>query len=127
MPNKNEKSVIEAPKKLSLLFTVVDRRKTDFYMDVLEGFDVNFQTVLYGRGTATSEIQALLGTYNQDKAVILSVVQDDKLKEVFAALEDKYFKTKNGKGIAFTVSLSSMIGKLAYEFLSNLGGNSNGQ
>lgn len=126
MAKKIEKNVLEAPKKLALLFTIVDRRKGDFYFDVLEGFDVNFQTVLYGVGTATSEIQSLLGLTNSDKAIILSIIKEENVKDVLALYEDKYFKLKNGKGIAFSVAMDSMIGKLAYEFLSNIGGNING-
>ena len=29
------------------------------------------------------------------------------------------FKTKNGKGIAFTIPISSVIGVMIYQFLSN--------
>ena len=35
-----------AIKKLKLLFTVVDRNKGEFYMDVWSQFEVNFQTVV---------------------------------------------------------------------------------
>ena len=119
---KNEKQALDAPRKLSILFTIVDRRKCDFYFDILQGFDVNYQVVLYGKGTAPNEIQTLLGLTNSDKAVIVSVVQNDYIKEILALYEDKYFKLKNGKGIAFSVSMSSMIGKMAYEYLSNMGG-----
>ena len=119
---KNEKQALDAPRKLSILFTIVDRRKCDFYFDILQGFDVNYQVVLYGKGTAPNEIQTLLGLTNSDKAVIVSVVQNDYIKEILALYEDKYFKLKNGNGIAFSVSMSSMIGKMAYEYLSNMGG-----
>ena len=34
-------------------------------------------------------------------------------------LEDKFDTIKNGKGIAFTVPFSSVIGTLIYGFLSN--------
>ncbi len=51
--------------------------------------------------------------------MIFSIVQEEKLKEILASYEDKYFKTKNGKGIAFTVPISSVIGVLLYQFLSN--------
>lgn len=123
---KNEKQALDAPRKLSILFTIVDRRKCDFYFDVLQGFDVNYQFVLYGKGTAPNEIQTLLGLTNSDKAVIVSVVQSEFIKEILSLYEDKYFKLKNGKGIAFSVSMASMIGKMAYEYLSNMGGNLNG-
>ena len=38
-----------AIKKLKVLFTVVDRNKGEFYMDVISQFDVNFQMQLKGK------------------------------------------------------------------------------
>ena len=35
-----------AIKKLKLLFTVVDKSKGEFYLDVLSQFDVNFQMLI---------------------------------------------------------------------------------
>ena len=49
-----------AIKKLKLLFTVVDRPKGEFYLDVLGQFDVNFQMILGSLGTANSELLELL-------------------------------------------------------------------
>ena len=114
------KPQLEAPKKIKILVTIVDRKKTDFYISALEGYNVNMQTIVYGRGTAPSEILSYLGLSQTDKAVILSVVQEDKVKEILTAYEDKYFKTKNGKGIAFTIPIKSIIGVAVYKFLANL-------
>ena len=50
-----------AIKKLKLLFTVVDRNKGEFYLDVLSQYEVNFQTVINGVGTANSEVLDMLG------------------------------------------------------------------
>ena len=43
------KEKLTAPKKIKILFTIVERRKVDFYLDVLEGYEVNLQTVFYGK------------------------------------------------------------------------------
>lgn len=110
---------LTAPKKLKILVTIVERSKADFYLDTLEGYEVNLQTVIYGKGTAPSEMLQYLGLSQLGKAVIFSVVQEDKIKRILADYEDKYFKTKNGKGIAFTIPISSVIGVLVYQFLSN--------
>ena len=107
-----------AIKKLKLLFTIVDRVKGEFYMDVISQFQVNCQLILPGTGTATSEVVELLGL-NLHKAVILSVVREDKVESLMHALEDKFATIKNGKGIAFAVPLSSVIGVNLYQFLSN--------
>jgi len=107
-----------AIKKLKLLFTVVDRPKAEFYLDVLSQFEVNMQMLVSGKGTATSELADMLGL-NIHKAVILSVVREDKVDEIMKCLEIKFATIKNGKGIAFAVPLSSVIGVNIYQFLSN--------
>lgn len=107
-----------AIKKLKLLFTVVDRNKAEFYLDVLSQFDVNCQMVTWGKGTAYSELIDMLGL-NVNKAVILSVVREDMTVGIMNCLEEKFSTIKNGKGIAFAVPLSSVIGVNMYQFLSN--------
>ena len=107
-----------AIKKLKLLFTVVDRPKGEFYLDVLSQFDVNFQMSLSGLGTATSELVELLGL-EPHKAVILSVVREDRVDEIMNCLEDKFATIRKGKGVAFAVPLSSVIGVNLYQFLSD--------
>ena len=107
-----------AIKKLKVLFTVVDRNKAEFYMDVISQFEVNCQMQLQGLGTATSEIVDLLGL-NIHKAVILSVVREDMVEPIMHTLEDKFATIKNGKGIAFAVPMSSIIGVNLYQFMSN--------
>ena len=107
-----------AIKKLKLIFTVVDRQKGEFYLDVISQFDVNCQLAMGGLGTATSELVELLGL-EPHKAVILSVVREDMVDTVMNCLEDKFRTIRNGKGIAFAVPLSSVIGVNMYQFLSN--------
>ena len=105
-------------KKLKLLFTVVDRNKGEFYLDVISQFEVNCQMAVGGLGTANSELVDLLGL-NIHKAVILSVVREDLVDPIMQALEKRFTTIKNGKGIAFAVPLSSVIGVNLYQFMSN--------
>ena len=115
MANSVNESAI---KKLKLLFTVVDRPKGEFYLDVISQFDVNCQLVMGGLGTATSEVVELLGL-EPHKAVILSVVREDLMDTIMETLEDKFRTIRNGKGIAFAVPLSSVIGVNMYQCLSD--------
>ena len=107
-----------AIKKLKLLFTVVERSKSEFYLDVLSEFEVNYQMVVSGKGTAASDLLDMLGL-NPHKAVILSVVREDLVDEIIKCLEDKFATIRQGKGISFAVPLSSVIGVNVYQFLSN--------
>ena len=107
-----------AIKKLKVLFTVVDRQKAEFYLDVISQFEVNCQMVTAGKGTATSELVDMLGL-NIQKAVIVSVVREDMVDPIMKCLEEKFITIRNGKGIAFAVPMSGVIGVNMYQFLSN--------
>ena len=107
-----------AIKKLKLLFTIVDRPKGEFYLDVISQFDVNCQLATAGLGTATSELVELLGL-EPHKVVILSVVREDMVDTIMNCLEDKFRTIRNGKGVSFAVPLSSVIGVNLYQFLSD--------
>ncbi len=104
--------------RLKLLVTVVDRQKAEFYLDVLSQFDVNFQLVTGGKGTASSELVELLGL-NTQKSVIFSVIREDQTDEVLNCLEDKFETIRKGKGVAFAIPLTSVIGVRSYQFLGN--------
>lgn len=118
-PRTTKKATADSFKKLKLLVTVVNRSKTEFYMDLLTSFEVNSQTAVLGQGTAHSDILYMLGLEDSDKGVIFSVIREDKVQEAMHALEDKFHALKNGKGIAFTIPMSSVIGVAIYRFLSN--------
>ena len=106
-------------RKLKILVTVVNRNKTEFFMDLLTAYEVNLQTAVLAQGTATNETLHMLGLDDSDKSVIFSVVREDKAEEALHAIEDKFNTLKRGKGIAFTVPMSSIIGVAMYRFLSN--------
>jgi len=107
-----------AIKKLKLLITVVDKAKGEFYLDTISQFEVNCQMAIGGLGTATSDIVDMLGL-NRHKAVIFSVIREDMAEPILQCLEDKFETIKNGKGVAFAIPLSSVIGVNLYQFLSN--------
>jgi hypothetical protein len=113
------KTAMSAPTKLQLLFTIVNRNKTEFYVDLLQNFDINMQMILSANGTADTRIQSLLGLTDSEKTVIISVIRRDKSKLAIEALGEKFKTVKGGKGIAYTVPMSSTIGVAIYQFLSN--------
>lgn len=116
------RSGMTAPKKLMLLFTIVNRSKAEFYTDVLQKFEINMQTVIAANGTANTNVQSLLGLTDLSKSIIISVIRRDKCKAALAELDEKFRTVKGGKGIAYTVPMTSTIGVAIYQFLSNTTG-----
>ena len=120
---KNERpEALTAPMKMQLLFTVVNRKKAEFYTDLLQNYEVNMQLALNASGTAGSSMLELLGLSDSEKTVIIIVIRRDMAKEALAALEEKFKTVKGGKGIAYTVPMTSTIGVAIYQFLSNTAG-----
>ena len=108
-----------APIKLQLLITRVEKNKAEFYADLIQQFDVNFQFLQLAHGTAKADILDYLGLADTDKAVIFSVVREDKLDDIVYVLGLKFRTIKGGKGVAVSVPLTSMIGTSVYAFLCN--------
>lgn len=123
--DKNEKSALKpngntvTSNKLELLITIVDRSKAEYYTDLIQSFDVNMQVTAFGHGTADEKMLVYLGLGDSEKAVIFSVIQQNKLSDAIATLDEKFRTIRNGKGVAFTIPLTSVIGALIYRFLSN--------
>lgn len=119
-----KKNTIEKEKnissdKLDVLITIVNRKKGEFYTDLIQSFDVNFQFKVLGSGTVSEQLKNLMGLTSSEKIVIFSVISRSKAKNALSTLEDKFRSIKDGKGIAFTIALSSVIGRSVYGFLSN--------
>lgn len=108
-----------APDKMELMFTVVNREKTDFFIDALQAFEVNIQMILSASGTASTQMIQLLGLSNTEKSVIISAIRRDKVAAAMAMLDEKFKTVRGAKGIAYTVPMSSIIGVLIYQFISN--------
>lgn len=106
--------------QLELLVSIVPSNKTEFYTDLLQStFEVNFQWIARAHGTANAELLKLSEWSEQTKTVIFSVIKKEHANEALATLQDKFNKIKKGKGIAFTVPFTSVIGVATYGFLSN--------
>lgn len=106
--------------QLELLVSIVPSNKTEFYTDLLQSsFEVNFQWTARAHGTADAEMLKLSEWSDQTKTAIFSVIKKEHATDALAALDERFKTIKRGKGIAFTVPFTSMIGVAAYGFLSN--------
>lgn len=112
MAREKKKSEI---KPVELLFTIVDRGQGEKYVKFYQEYDVTYQVIILGRGTANSSIMNYLGLIGSDKDIVLSLLKVERKKEILDHLQEdlKIF----GKGIAFTIPLDSIIGRNVYNFI----------
>ena len=107
---------VSSPEGLKLMITVVNRVKSEYFADYIQSFGVNAQFFVSAMGTAKSETLELLGLSDDRKSVIISVIRADTAEKALAGLAKKFETIKYGKGIAFTVPMTSVIGVAAYRF-----------
>lgn len=113
-----EKTRNIAPMKLELLLAVVHNDKAAYYSSLIQSHQANLQLSMAAKGT-THLILSYLGLAERPKTLIISVVRADEAGGLISLLDDTFKKGRNYKGIAFTVPMTSVIGTLAYGFLSN--------
>lgn len=114
--------------RLKILITIVARNKADFYMDLIQSAEVNMQFVAMAEGASNPNVR-YLALSDTEKAVIFSVIREDRENEMLELLDEKFRTIRNGKGIAYTIPMDSVIGVTLYGFLSNnekIGGTGNG-
>lgn len=107
------------PPKLKVIFLIIPRQRSELYAALLQSYGINASLILSADGTASSEMLERIGLSDSDKAVIVGVVREDNSASALKFLEEKFSTVKNGRGIAFTVPMSSVIGVAAYRFLSD--------
>jgi len=105
--------------RLELLVAVVNRNKAEYYVDLIQSFEVNMQIIAHATGTADEKMLSLLGLSDTEKAAIFGIIQQEKIPSAMRVIEEKFKTIKGGNGIAFTIPLTSIIGKLIFGFLSN--------
>ena len=110
---------VRSPDKLKLLITVVNRVKSEYYADLIQSFGANIQCFVSSKGTAQNEMLDIIGLADDRKSTILSVIREESVQELLDTLSNRFNTIKDGKGIAFTVPMSSVVGVLAYRFLAD--------
>lgn len=103
--------------KLSLMVTITNRSTRQ---KLREYFRDKEQTVVFetlGRGTAASEVLDYFGLEASEKIISFSVVTDEKWKQLRRGLITQLQIDIPGRGIAFTIPLSSIGGKKVLQYL----------
>ncbi|HIT91021.1 MAG TPA: P-II family nitrogen regulator [Candidatus Merdenecus merdavium] len=102
---------------LVLMITIVDRGTGDKVVELLkaEGAEVNLLT--YARGTASSEIMEYLGLADTEREIVFTPIGLGTSKKVIKKIRERFRLEKPGKGIIFTIPISSICGKLSAKLL----------
>ena len=94
---------------LSLLITIINSTDEKRFIKVINKFNINFKNVIHGTGTASSSLLEYFGLNNEEKSLIISIAPTNTCKHILYEIDKKIKIYEPGKGIAFTIPLSSSI------------------
>jgi hypothetical protein len=108
-----------APNKLELVMAIVHNSKAAYYSSLIQSHQANLQFSMAAKGTTHLLLDYLGLSDNRPKSLVMSVVRSDEAGSLINQLDEMFQKGGDYKGVAFSVRLTSIIGTLAYGFLSN--------
>lgn len=100
---------------LELLIIVCPQGKGEKIVTALNPY-INFNSLIRGRGTASSEIVAALGLGEPEKDMIFSFCENENLKTVYDILQKDFQKPNDGV-IAMTIPVSAVGGNLTLQIM----------
>ena len=116
---QNEKiDSVSSSQRLDIIIAIVSRGDGEEVVDVLRENGIIQSLVCQGHGTAPSSILEMLGLGATEKDVVISFVAHEKSRKTLEIISRKIEFEKPGRGIAFTVPLSSVGGIMAFKFLT---------
>ena len=107
-----------APVKLELFIAVVKNKKAAYYTSIVQSHQVNMQFHTPASGVNHLLLDSL-GLSGKPRTLIVGTVRADEAQSLIDDFSETIAKGGEYNALAFTVSLTSVIGTLAYGFLSN--------
>lgn len=112
---------MEVKLKLHMLFIIVDRKKGSKITDLLDDKGLHFHLIFLGRGTANSDVLEYLGLGESEKDIIVSLIKEELVEDVFEILKHDFKLENPAYGVAFTVPVNSVGGLSTFkQFTENL-------
>jgi len=103
---------------LSILFIIINRSDERSVLKIINKYKIGFKIVIYGEGTASSSLLDYFDLNDEGKAVIMMVLPPELCKSLMVDLNNKMNVYEHGKGICFSILLSSAT-KYMVDFYQN--------
>ena len=105
-------------KKLVLYTIIVPRGQADNIVRILKANKSSAQFIKYGEGTASNAIRDILGSEDTKKDIVYSIVREDAVPDIKKELDVYFIASKRNRGIAYTITLTSIVGVKLYKFFT---------
>lgn len=103
--------------KLKCLIVIANRGLGDPISNLVKDY-AHFQSIILGRGTASSEILSALAISETEKDIIYCFIEQHNVKFVFRLIEEEFQFTRKHLGIAMTIPVTSVDGITSLKILT---------
>lgn len=104
---------------LSVVFTIVNREQSKFYIDAYSEIGASMSMILYSYSMPPEQYRNILGSDSTKKEIILTFCREEKVKEVLKIAEERFRISPIAKGIAFSCPIDAVGGIAVYKFLAD--------
>ncbi len=94
-----------------LIICIVNNGFTDLVMDAARKQGAKGGTIFHGRGTGNPDMEKFFGiSISPEKEIVIILVTNDIKEDVLKAVNKAAGLETNGKGIAFSMPVSDVVG-----------------
>lgn len=104
-------------RRILLFVAVASRGQGEKIATYCAACGAKIRLVALGRGTASQEILNYLGLGDTEKDVVLCTASRPCAQKMLQGMREKFCMEKPGRGIAFTVPVSSVVGRVSFDLL----------
>ena len=105
-------------KTLVLYTVIVPRGQGENIMRIFKANKSSAQFLQYGEGTASNAIREIIGAEDTKKDIVYSIVREDAVVDIKREIDVYFVASKHNKGIAYTISLNTIVGVKLYKFFT---------
>lgn len=105
--------------KLFVSFVIVTRYQGSYFVDKFIDLGVSSSFIVFGKGTAPSEMIYALGLPESKKDVVITVFKESMKDKINEIIEERFNFSSSSKGASFIIPLDSVMGLLSYRFMSD--------
>lgn len=104
---------------LSMVFTIVNREQSHYFIDAYQKIGAAMSMVLYSYSMPPEEYRNILGVDSTKKEIVLTFCRSEYVSQIMKIAEDRFLISRAAKGIAFACPIDSVSGIAVYKFLAD--------
>ena len=93
-----------------LIITIVNKGYSDYVVDAAREAGARGSTIIHGRGTSGQKNEFMGVSLQDEKSVVLTLVQRTEKKKIMQAISERTNLNVEGRGFCFSMPVNDVVG-----------------